>query len=106
MSYPALPAHIKPVLEEDEIQDLWNKMIQELLNADWNGRTHHNRRTYDAGCKGPLCAKAQREHGRRRMSVSPSERYRFIDSVLDFWKPIAEERIEIARQQMLVELTG
>lgn len=108
MTYPSLPAEFgENCLGEDVTQELWNKVILELLNADWTGRTHHNRRTYDAGCKGPLCAKAQREHSRRRsQTTTPSEKYRFMDAALDYFKPIAEQRIDEAREHMIMQLTG
>jgi len=91
---------------DDELSELWNDLIHELLDESYIGRRHENRRTYDAGCHGPLCRKATREHGRRRASTKPSERYQTIDAILEFWYPIAAQRIIEVRASILRELTA
>lgn len=93
-------------MTDDDLAVLWNQMIMEMLDARYAGRTHGNRRTYDAGCGGPLCSKATREYGRRRAkSSTPSEKYKFIDPILDFWRPIAESKIHEAQRAVLAKLT-
>lgn len=105
--YPKLPEELKGhSFTQEELRILWQKLVHELLDADYNGRTHHNRRTYDAGCKGPLCGKAMREHGRRRTSTAPNEKYKYLDPILDYWRPVAEDRIAAARAKMLQQLTA
>lgn len=107
MSAPNLPlALCGSDLTTAELAELWQKIVVELMNSDYVGRTHGNRRTYDAGCKGPICGKAVREHGRRRTQTAPNERYKYLDPIIDFYWKIAVERIEAAREAMLAELTG
>jgi len=107
MSIPALPIELTDhKFSDGDLAELWHKMIAELLNAEYSGRTHENRRTYNAGCKGPLCTKAAREHTRRRMDGAPSLKYAYIDRILDAWKPIAQARISNAQQKLLEELTA
>lgn len=107
MSVPTLPEDlIDHGMTDDELADLWHKLVVELLNSQYSGRTHHNRRTYDAGCRGPLCCKSVREYGRRRSQTSPNEKYKYIDPILDHWKPVAVERIEVAQRAVLEQLTA
>lgn len=108
MSWPALPDELDGHdMTDSELAELWHKLIVELLDTDYIGRTHHNRRTYDAGCKGPLCGKAVREHGRRRQQVqAPSQRYFWIDQIIAYWHPIAVKRISDAQAAVLQKLTA
>jgi hypothetical protein len=91
---------------DKELGDLWHQLIVELLDATFVSRTHENRRTYDAGCRGPLCSKAAREHSRRRFSSPASPKYVYIDAILMDWKIIAEARIARAQQLLLEALTA
>lgn len=108
MKWPRIPVSVgEHGLTDEELAELWHKLIVELLNEEFVNRTHQNRRTYDAGCKGPLCSKAVREHARRRNRTnSPNERYKFIDPILDYWAPIAAERINRVRAKLVEELTA
>lgn len=107
MSVPPVPVDLfDHGLTDQELTDLWHQLIVELLDTEFITRTHQNRRTYDAGCKGPLCSKATREHSRRRSSGQPNERYVYIDSILEAWKPVAEARIAAAQRQILEALTA
>ncbi len=90
----------------EELADLWKALIIELMDEDYIGRRHENRRTYDAGCHGPMCRKAIREHGRRRASTQPSEKYATLDAILEYWYPLAKDRIASVRAQMLSQLTA
>lgn len=104
---PRLPEELTDCdLLDVELVELWNELVKELLDAEYVGRRHENRRTYDAGCHGPMCRKAVREHGRRRASTKPNERYKTIDAVLDFYYPVAIARIDEMRQYILQELTA
>lgn len=104
---PKLPSRLHDNgMTDAELSDLWHKLIVELLDTEYAGRTHGSRRTYDAGCKGPLCSKGVREHARRRNSTGPNVRYKFVDPILEFWTPIATERIASAQRKILSELTA
>lgn len=107
MSVPDVPFDLRDHgLGNDELAELWQKLVVELLDTRFSGRTHCNRRTYDAGCRGPLCGKAVREHGRRRNQTTPNEKYRYIDAILEYWRPIAVARIEAAQAAVLRQLTA
>jgi len=107
MSVPALPEELADHwMSDDELADLWHRLCVELLDLKYANRTHHNRRTYDAGCKGPLCGKATREHARRRTKTNANEKYEFVDKILDYWYPIAVKRIQDAQAIILEQLTA
>lgn len=107
MALPKLPKELAGhSMTLDELAELWQKIIVELMDTEYMGRTHGNRRTYDAGCKGPICGKAVREHGRRRTQTAPNERYKYLDPIIAFYWTVAVERIDVAREAMLEKLTG
>lgn len=89
-----------------ELAKLWSDLIRELMNPNLSGRTHGNRRTYDAGCQGPLCMKAVRENARRRREHGTSEKYLFVDQILAFWYPRAAMAIQDARNDLMKRLIG
>lgn len=45
----------------DRLQTLGNEIMDELLDPEYDTRTHGGTGTYAAGCKGPLCTKADRD---------------------------------------------
>lgn len=107
MSWPELPEQfIDHGMSEQELGELWHLLIVELLDEEYMNRSHHNRRTYDAGCKGPLCRKATREASRRRNKTAVHEKYLYVDPILDYWWPLASERIARVRAKLVEELTG
>lgn len=83
---------------------LWDEICREVCDAEYANRTHGNRRTYDAGCKGPKCSKAQREHGRRRTSTNPSEKYQYLDPIIDAWYSLAAARYREVQSAMLEQV--
>lgn len=107
MGYPVLPSALSDhLLDNQDLSDLWRELIVEILDADYQSRTHGNRRTYDVGCHGPMCSKAVREHGRKRTGTEPSERYKQLDPIIDHWRPIAEAMVLQAYELMVEELTA
>lgn len=105
---PTLPVKLdEHDLENDELCLLWKSLIFEIMDADYQSRTHGNRRTYDAGCRGPMCGKSVREHGRRRSPDAKSAaRYVWIDQIIEFWRPIAEQMIMERFEKIADELTA
>jgi hypothetical protein len=107
MMRPNLPTELAGHgLSDEELSELWTTLVMELMNPTYAGRTHQNRRTADAGCKGPLCRKAVREHGRRRMGTSPNERFKYVDEILTYWHPIAVKRIAEAQADVFKKQTS
>lgn len=103
--YPQLPANLTPPANlEIDLDELWNGICTELVHNDYFNRTHGNRRTYDAGCHGPVCGKSARVHARRRTSTVPSERYRYIDPIIDWWYEVARSRLDAARTALLEQI--
>lgn len=104
-SYPKLPfADPVTALMEADLEELWNSLLAEIADPVYSGRTHQNRRTHDAGCRGPLCRKAVREHARRRNRTEASERYRILDEILNAWSPVAREMVAEVQKQYLSQL--
>lgn len=59
---------------------------KELANPKHSHRVHGRRWTYNAGCRGPLCRKANRDYGRERhTSEAPRGPYaaRDRDALMD-----------------------
>lgn len=101
---PPVPLDCVDKLTAPELEELWRELVVELMADRFAGRTHGNRRTYDAGCTGPMCRKDVREHGRRRNKTTPSERYKYLDLILEVWYPIAMDRVEKVRARLLEEI--
>lgn len=101
MTVPDVPFSAMGKMTDAELADLWRQLVSELLNEKFQGRTHGNRRTRDAGCKGPLCKKAQRDYGRRRYALQGSSKFTYSDLILVAWYPIAQRRLTQARQSLL-----
>lgn len=92
------------LMTDTELSELWHQICVEVMDEKYAGRTHGNRRTYDAGCQGPICKKASREHGRRRISAAPSAKYQHLDLIIEVWWPIARDRVAKARARLLEEI--
>lgn len=107
MTYPDLPTGVDvDYFKPEELQKLWNDIILELLDDEYKGRTHGNAKTYYAGCKGPYCLYATRVRQRRGKQVKPFGRSVQLDALVTGWIPVAKERIEAAKANMIVSLTA
>ena len=107
MMFPELPDHLSDHgLDAEELADLWYRLCKELLDVEYVSRAHGNRRTYDAGCTGPMCRKGVREFARRRQDREPHEKFKFVDPILDHWYPIAQAKIREAQDAILPMLAG
>jgi hypothetical protein len=105
IQYPDFPDKLIPPTNAGINLDLlWFQLCMELADLNFMGRTHGNRRTYDAGCGGPMCMKATREYARRRSSAQPSGKYFWIDPILDIWYPVALGRLEEAQSKLLGQM--
>lgn len=54
--------------------DLRARIERELADSQYINRSHYHRKTYDAGCRGPLCSQAVSERQaalRQRVAQSP-----------------------------------
>ena len=93
--YPQLAPDLYPDSElEIDLEAVWKALCTEILDRKYAGRTHGNRRTYDAGCHGPACSKASREYVRRRSGNSASPYYAAHDAVVTYWFPVALIRVD------------
>jgi hypothetical protein len=54
-------------MSTEELQVL---VDQELADPRFKRRTHFHRKTYDAGCRGPLCTQATSEYHLRRRPLA------------------------------------
>lgn len=93
--YPQLKPELIPASElEINLETVWKALCQEILDRKYANRTHGNRRTYDAGCHGPACSKASRDHVRRRSGNGANEYYLAYDTVVAYWYPVALARVD------------
>lgn len=105
-SHPAVTPALLPGLPNGwksggpELEELWHDIIKELTEKEYRNRTHGSRRTSEAGCSGPVCSKAVREHGRRRTQAQPSERYKYLDPLIDYFCREATRELEIWDQEV------
>lgn len=105
IEYPPIPDKLRPpTAAAINLDRLWFELCMELADIKLMGRTHGNRRTYDAGCSGPMCGRAVREYARRRSSGSATGKYRWIDPILELWYPVAEERLREAQSKLLGQM--
>lgn len=110
---PILPEHKAEGIElppdcqngDAELETLWVLILRELTDKNFKNRTHGSRRTSEAGCQGPVCRKAVREHGRRRAQREASGRYRYLDPIIDFFERDALNQLEMAELSALKRLS-
>jgi hypothetical protein len=115
LSVPNVPFDIFSLALEDpdltyamRCAEIWQDVCDEVLGEKFKARSHHNVGTYDAGCKGPLCRKAHREHPKRR---SPSgiltqvREERIYDPVLEYFHTILKHRIRKQQSTLLKEIS-
>lgn len=95
-----LPEHLIPDLNDDEMRNflritvtLWRDCVDEYFDEDHLRRGHFKNSTYLSGCKGPLCTAAARRQVRLTKNITtPSDRYIYIEPLLDyFWDSINAE---------------
>lgn len=113
-SCPEVPLEIFNVAADDadltytlRCGELWEEVIDEVLNRDYIKRAHQNVGTYDAGCRGPLCRKALREHPRRKSPAGTTlqlREERIYDPVIEYFYVVAKHRIRTVQQEILKEL--
>ena len=107
-----LPTAYVPHFETDDeliewrkdTQQLWADCVQEYFNPTYTSRTHFNHKTHQAGCRGPFCMAAMRAMGRKSQGSEPSEKFIYIDRLVQyFWETIAleDEESRIALQHNL-----
>lgn len=114
LSCPALPDEIfglstaaPDLTYHDRCEELWSEIVTEILDPDYLKRAHHNTGTYDIGCRGPLCRKAQREHPRRKSPVGNVimlREERVYDPVIEYFHVVMKYRVRSAQQALLKEL--
>jgi hypothetical protein len=111
---PLIPAEIFNLAGEDadltyslRCGELWDEVVNEVLDPDFRSRQHHNVGTYDKSCRGPLCRKALREHPRRKSpSSAPYEvrEERIYDPVIEYFHVVMKHRVRAVQQEILKEI--
>lgn len=116
ISMPEVPLTIFSLADEDpdftyhgKCEDFWKEVCDELSDPEYSKRSHHNVGTYDQGCRGPLCRKANREHPRRKRSDRGVPVYllreeRIFDPVLEYFHTVMKYRIRQYQQEIIKEL--
>lgn len=114
LSMPTIPVEIFNIaLEEADLfydsrcNELWADVLTEVLDEHFNTRQHHNVGTYNQGCRGPLCRKANREHPRRKspaVTATQLREERVYDPVLEYFNVVIRHRVRMAQQTMLKDL--
>lgn len=91
------------------LEQLWNDIWAELNNPEYATRNHHTRGTYDDGCRGPMCTKANRDNPRRKqdpLNSMPLRAERMLDAVAEFYHVIAKHRIKEYKRHLLERIRG
>jgi hypothetical protein len=106
-----LPANFRPHQGFGiEVADLWEEVLEEVCDAEYARRSHHNVGTYDQGCRGPLCRKARREHPRRKnghgLPVNNPRYERLFDPILEYFHTVAKYRVRDYKRKILEGLTA
>ena len=106
--YPELPPELGITDPEilTELPELWREVCEELLVPMWRRRSHLHRKTYESGCRGPLCRKANRDFVYRTSEEEfiPRNKARRFDTVLMFFMVEAQHRIEEEEARMLEKI--
>lgn len=95
-------------LIEQRCLELWDDICAEITDPTYSGRSH-NSGTYEQGCRGPVCKKANREHYRRKAPggvLAHSQDDRIYDPVIEYFHTVIKYRIHAAQQEILKELKG
>lgn len=104
MKHPDLPEGVFDEWDVD-LDQLWLDIMQELLAPEFLTRNHMSHRTYDNGCRGPACKRANRMRTRRRQQYQLNDsKYTFTDEVIEAWVPIAIKMIREAMEDMKAKL--
>lgn len=91
MSYPTLPFKL-PEGPPIDLEEVWLEVMEELTEYKYRNRTHHNPKTYNVGCRGPLCRKALRDYSGRH-GAKPWPQHRVLNPVLIFFMGEAKKLI-------------
>lgn len=87
--YPELPPELGVTDPEilTELPRIWREVCTEILDQKFKTRSHLNRKTYEVGCRGPLCTKANRDHFYRLSTAEHITKHkaRRFDTVLLFF---------------------
>lgn len=95
-------------MDHHYLSELWAQICEELSETKYLGRSH-NAGTYERGCHGPVCRKANREHTRRKATAGVlihAQDDRIYDPVVEFFYTVLKYRIRAAQQEILKELKG
>jgi len=109
MNRPGIPDELfSKDFNTDRLSELWSDICDELSDTRFTSRSH-NAGTYEQGCRGPVCRKANREHYRRKAKggvfVRP-DADRIYDPVIEYFHTVIKYRIHAAQQKLLNELKG
>jgi hypothetical protein len=92
-------------LDEDRLQGIWEECVLEFYNPDMDTRAHYNARTYQHGCRGPLCTAANRAATRRRHGHEATGEFKIIDPIIErFYNYIRDEQwtlIMLQREKLI-----
>jgi len=108
--YPELPPELGVTDPEvlADLPELWRAVCEELLDEKFKTRTHLNRKTYEVGCHGPLCTKANRDFVYRMSERDKITRHRArrFDTALLFFYVTAERRIDEEKSRLIERIVS
>lgn len=101
--YPELPPELGITDPEilTELPRIWREVCTEILDQDFKTRSHLNRKTYEVGCRGPLCTKANRDFADRLRTsdhLLRKHRIRKFDVPLLFFMVEAQKLFSIEKK--------
>lgn len=107
LTMPIIPREIFSTPDMEYCKDLWESVCNEFLDETYASRAHHNAGTYDKGCHGPLCRKANREHARRRKANRTAILLReeqLYDPVMEYFHTIIKLRVRTVQLSILKDI--
>lgn len=106
--YPTIPYDLlcnDELMKSVDLESVWRDVCEELTDPPYRNRSHHNPKTYNVGCRGPLCRKAIRDYMRRdRVNSSTQSRYALVNPLLMFYMKEALAQIAAHEAQVLEKL--
>lgn len=83
-----IPRELLPedqVAARETLTELWKRCATEYTDTEYARRTHFSHKTYQAGCRGPLCVTASRQAARRNSGSAPREDLVWLEPIIEFF---------------------
>lgn len=109
-----IPAHlVPPLLSREEVENfrkelisMWVECVEEYFDESYAKRTHHNARTYQHGCRGPLCTAANRAQTRSRHGHVATGKFAILDPIIEHFFDTIQHEEQRSQSGLMESLLG